>query len=485
MGTGHVMRCLALAEAWQDTGGQVVFAIVASPSSVRERLLRESVEILEISGTPGTPKDAERTAALARQHSAAWVVVDGYQFGEDYQRALKSVGLEILFLDDYGQAGHYYADLVLNQNVSADKNAYQNREPYTQLLLGSRYCLLRREFIAWRKWRREISPVGHRVLVTMGGSDPENFTARAIEALNTIEDDNLEVTVVLGGSNEHSESLEHLTDGIRKKIIVHRNVSNMAELMARSDIAVSAAGTTCWELCFMGLPAVVIDLAANQKPIAQGLERRGCVIHVGGGGEVSPGALAAQVQRLLRSQQIRQAMSLRCRELVDGGGARRVISELLGIKLRLRPAQDGDIRLLWEWANDAAVRAASFSSAPIPWPTHVAWFAEKQRNGSRILIAEDGQGAAIGQIRLDTRADGDFEIGVSLAREWRGQGLVVPLIRQAVLSLLNTEPHARVHALVKRENVPSVKAFERGGFRRVSIDQVQGHEAVHLIYEAN
>lgn len=482
MGTGHVMRCLALAQAWQDAGGRAVFAIAAPSSSVRERLRQESVEVLEISGTPGTPKDAARTAALARQHSAAWVVVDGYQFGEDYQRRLKSGGLQILFLDDYGHAGHYYADLVLNQNVSADESAYQNRESYTQLLLGPRYCLLRREFIAWRKGRRKISPVGHRVLVTMGGSDPENFTARAIEALSLIGADSLEATVVVGGSNVHFQLLERLAAGAGRKFVVHRDVPNMAELMAWADVVVSAAGTTCWELCLMGLPALLIDLAANQRPVARELDRRGCAIHLGNGGEVSSELLATEVQRLLNSRLDRQAMSLRSGELVDGEGAKRVISELRGVRLRLRPAQENDIRLLWEWANDSGVRAAAFSSSQIPWEQHHSWFKSKMRDPDcRILIAEDGQGKAIGQFRMDWRSNEDAEIDVSVSSDCRGAGYGRMLIDLGVNHAISERRAARLHAFVKPENQASRRSFELAGFGSLGEEYVNGHIAIHYV----
>jgi UDP-2,4-diacetamido-2,4,6-trideoxy-beta-L-altropyranose hydrolase len=90
------MRCLALAQAWQDTGGNAIFAMAAPSSSIRERLLKEEMEVLEISASAGTHDDATRTAALAREQVAPWVVVDGYQFGADYQRVLKSAGLRIL-----------------------------------------------------------------------------------------------------------------------------------------------------------------------------------------------------------------------------------------------------------------------------------------------------------------------------------------------------------------------------------------------------
>jgi UDP-2,4-diacetamido-2,4,6-trideoxy-beta-L-altropyranose hydrolase len=487
MGTGHAMRCLALAQAWQDAGGLAVFAMVDPSPSFTNRIGKESIEALRICGNAGAKEDATQTIALARERAAAWVVVDGYQFGQAFQQDLRAAGLKTLILDDYGHSEHYYADLVLNQNVSAAASTYESREPYTRLLLGPRYCLLRREFNRWREWKREIGPVGQRVLVTMGGSDPDNFTGRAIEALDSIEDDKLEAAIVVGGSNERSAMLERMVASVRsKKITFRQDVSNMAELMAWADVMVSAAGTTCWEICRLGLPALLIDLADNQTPVARELQRRGCAIYLGGPEEVSAAKLAEQVERLRHSQEDRQLMSSRGRELVDGEGARRVVSILRGVSFRLRPATENDIRLLWEWANDSEVRAASFSSALVPWETHVAWFTERlHQDGCHILIAEDGTGAPVGQLRFDARAEGDTEIDISVAKAWRGLGLAAKLIREGAQLMSNPGSRGRIHAFVKPENIASTRAFEKGGFKRIGVEQIHGNAAIHFIYEGD
>jgi UDP-2,4-diacetamido-2,4,6-trideoxy-beta-L-altropyranose hydrolase len=484
MGTGHVMRCLALAQAWHDSGGLAVFAMAETTPSLYRRLQQEGIEVESISVSAGTADDAEQTSRIASQKKSDWIVVDGYQFGSACQTAIKMAGFKLLFLDDYGHADHYSADLVLNQNVSASASLYERREPHTRLLLGPKYCLLRREFNQWSDRRREITPVAHRLLVTMGGSDPDNFTERAAEALNSIDDPKLEATIVIGGSNARDIPMQR-TFSRSAKIDFRRDVSNMAELMAHADFAVSAAGTTCWEMCRLGLPALLIDLADNQTPLARELHRRGCAIHLGPPEEVSVQRLAEQIQRLRRSQGDRQTMSSHCRALVDGEGARRVVAILRGVRFRLRPPHESDSRLLWEWANDPEVRAASFSPAPIPWETHEAWFNKKLRSGCHILIAEDEEGTPFGQIRFDQRSDGDLEIDVSIARAWRGRGLGAEIIREAIGVILNTNFPSRFHAFVKPGNAASATAFEASGFKRIGREQIQGNAAIHFVYHEN
>lgn len=478
------MRCVALAQAWQDAGGRALFAMAETTPAISHRLQRERCEVGTVSAPAGTEEDARQTIALARQLQSRWIAVDGYQFGADYQVALKEAGFKILFLDDYGHARHYSADLVLNQNVGVAAELYADRGERTRLLIGPRYCLLRREFAAWRTWKREIAPTCRRLLVTMGGSDPKNLTLRVLRALANFED--LEVMVVTGGSNPHAEELEVAAAESPLKITMQRDVANMAEPMASADVAVSAAGSTCWEICLLGLPALLVDVATNQTSLAKELGLTGCAIHVGNQ-TVSSGVIAQELRRLCQSRELRQSLALRSRALVDGEGAKRVISVLRGMEgWHLRLARAEDQRTLWEWANDPEVRAASFSSAPIPWETHVTWFAEKSSQGkSLILIAEDEQAIPFGQIRFDLRSDGDAELNISLARDKRGKGLGVRVIEAGVRELFVSTRCPRVHAFVKPENVASTRVFTQADFVRVGVERVRGNDAVHFVYDRN
>jgi UDP-2,4-diacetamido-2,4,6-trideoxy-beta-L-altropyranose hydrolase len=480
IGTGHVMRCLALAQAWQDAGGRVCFAMADSTDAIRVRVAGESCDVVEISAEAGTHADALQTIEFAESRQCEWSVVDGYHFGEEYQRALKERGLRVLFLDDYGHAGQYVADLVLNQNISALAALYENRSPQTRLLLGPRYCLLRREFAEWRNWKREVSDLGRRVLVTMGGSDPENVTAWTMDTLTRVAVDGLEAIVVVGGSNPHAEKLERLAAESGMKISVRRNVTNISELMAWADVAISSAGTTCWELCLMALPSLLVDVAANQTALAIEMARRGCLIHVGVPMALSAAELAAQVEGLLRDKNRRLGFSINCRDLVDGRGAQRVILAMAG-KLRLRAAKESDCHLLWEWANDPQVREASFSSAPILWEAHQAWFAGKMKDPNcNILIAEDDLGRQIGQFRVDWLSGQEGEIDVSVAAQFRGSGNGAVLIDSGVGRVF-AERGAQTYALVKVENHASRRAFEQAGFTGLREESVNGHRAIRYV----
>jgi UDP-2,4-diacetamido-2,4,6-trideoxy-beta-L-altropyranose hydrolase len=328
IGTGHVMRCLALAQAWQDAGGRVVFLMAMEAPALEARLRSEGMEVIHLPVQPGSTDDAIRTADFAHQVGADWVVVDGYHFGADYQRIIKDSGLRLLFIDDNGHAGHYSADLVLNQNIHAHEGLYPNKEPYTRLLLGTRYVLLRREFLKWRGWKREIPEVARKVLVTMGGSDPDNVTLKVIQALQQVNMDGLEATVVVGGSNPHYEELQSAVQDSRFPIRLESNVVDMPELMAWADVAVSAGGSVIYELAFMGVPIIGLSRAKQEEVLLQRSTQSGISINLGVYHSVQPGWICEVLTGLAHSKEQRLAMSRAGRSLVDEFGPDRVINSM-------------------------------------------------------------------------------------------------------------------------------------------------------------
>jgi len=463
IGTGHLMRCLALSQAWQDAGGKVVFLMATKAPALEACLQSEGMKIVHLSVQPGSIDDAIQTSCYAHQVEADWIVVDGYHFGTNYQRIIKNQKCRLLLIDDLGNFEYYYADLILNQNIYAHEELYGNREPYTQLLLGTRYALLRREFLKWRGWKREIPEVARKVLVTMGGSDPDN---------------------VVGGSNPHYEELQSAVQDLRFPIRLESNVTNMPELMAWADVAISGGGSTSWELAFMGVPALVTILASNQYPIAESLNAIGCAVNLGWYEDVSPTETAQALTQLLRAPGTRAEMSKHGRQLVDGDGVDRALMHIRGESVRLRRVREDDCRLLWEWANDPEVRAVSFSSESIPWEEHLRWFNAKLGNsGCLLLIAEDSAGVPIGQVRFDVVRKNEAVISVSVDRENRGKGFGSTIIRLASQKLCDLTEINVIHAYIKQNNEASFRAFMKAGYKESGVTMISGHQAVHLVFQ--
>jgi len=334
MGTGHVTRMIALGQAWQDKGGEVIFVYAKITPALKERLNSEHFFVRKIDAVPGSRDDLKNTSLVIDSYTGDSVAValDGYQFGADFQLGLKNAGCRLLVVDDYGHASAYHADVVLNQNISAREELYARRDERVELLLGPSFALLRREFVDHIGWMRAIPQEAKKLLVTLGGADADNVTEKVINALAG---SGLEVKAVVGGSNPHLPSLRQAADaatGGKTRVELVVNASDMLGLMQWADMAVAAGGSTCWELAFTGLPSLFISLAENQEENAQELERQGFGRYLGRHPLLDTDLLRESFRGLGRHREWRASFASQGQKLVDGKGAHRV-SKLLDLKL--------------------------------------------------------------------------------------------------------------------------------------------------------
>lgn len=481
MGTGHVMRCLALAQTWCDWAGQVTFVMNAPPPALVKRVQDERISIVHLDEMPGSRDDAAFVADLRARRRAKAIVVDGYHFSYDYQKTIKESGSVLLVIDDYGHAGRYFADLVLDQNISASSEFYADRDRHTNLLLGNRYALLRREFRSWQSWTRLVPERARRILVTLGGSDPENLSVRVLEALEAVQVDGLEIKVAVGSANPHYQELQAAAARSRLPVDLERDEVDMPQLMAWADLAVAAGGSTLWELAFMGLPSVVIIAADNQKANVQRLQELEAAISLKWHGSLTLGEMVGAISDLAEDAEKREKLSQVGKKLVDGMGADRASLALIERILTLRRVREDDAQLVWEWANDPVTREASFSSEPIPWSEHIRWFESKLQNENCLFfIVTTEDGLPLGQIRYD-RGGGEAVVSVSLAESFRGQGYGSAVIRFACSRMMATEGINLIHAFVKQDNESSRRAFIKAGFEEAGHTNINDQEALHLV----
>ena len=300
MGLGHAMRCLALAQAYRDAGGDVVFAMADPPAAFAARLAAESIGL----------RPAEPAAT-----GADWIVLDGYHFDAAYERELRAAA-RLLVLDDH-DADHD-ADLILRQGLGARAG--------DRVLAGVRYALLRREFRQWAGGDRAVPERVQRVLVTLGGGDPGPVIDIVLEALTRAD---LEVQWITGPLNPRRDA----PPGV--EVVV--DATDMPERMQWADLAVTAAGSTSWELARVGTPQIAIELADNQRPVARALAERGIAVPAGWHADLDAAALARAIDGLTAER--RAEMSRRGRAAVDGQGAVRVL-EAMGLGTTMPPDAD-------------------------------------------------------------------------------------------------------------------------------------------------
>jgi len=328
IGTGHLMRCLALAQAWKDSGGEVTFITACQGEGLIQRLRDEEFDIKLLSSAYPDTADWNFTRDILAGHPGALVVLDGYHFDEVYQRQVRQAGHRLLVIDDIAHLKHYCADILLNQNLHAEQLHY-SCEPYTRLLLGTRYVLLRREFLEYKNLQRETPEIAKRLLVTFGGSDPKQYTLIVIEALQTIDVAGLEATVVIGDNNLQADVVETTARQSSIPIRLVRDARNIPELMAAAHLTVAAAGSTTWELAFMAAPMLLVVVSDNQAANAKALRDTGSAIILDPASVWSATKISQILQQVLHNKELRKTMSQVASTFVDGLGASRVVEHIM------------------------------------------------------------------------------------------------------------------------------------------------------------
>ncbi len=330
-GAGHQMRCLALAQALQELGRLPVYAAAQSLPIVEERLAAEGIAKVRISAQPGSRDDAEEIAAVARKCQATWVVADGYAFDGGFQQAIKAADLGLMMIDDVASCRHFHADFVVNQNVSAGQLDYGGRDSHTKLLLGTRYALLRRDFVRYRQEANAVPASAKNFLVTLGGGKPAAIET-VVAALLESNIKGLRGRVLLSASHPLLPSLEERASVLPGSIELITDSTEIAEHMHWAHVAISAGGGTTWELAYFGLPMLLVIAADNQRPSVQRMAAIGAAENLGETSELSVKAAKAALRRIARDAGVRQELSDAARALVDGRGALRVAAQIVGVE---------------------------------------------------------------------------------------------------------------------------------------------------------
>lgn len=336
VGQGHLMRCLTLAEALAEDGIRCAF--VTEVDHARRLAVGRGHAAMAVAAAAGGSDDLACVAETVTTSSAAAVVVDGYAFTREYQRGLRDGGTAVIHIDDLA-AEPAVADLVVNQNIWASPDDYAGT-PTSLLLLGPRYALLRREFAAVAVARPVEQPAeAQRVLVTFGGEDADDVTGRVVGWLAG-RHGGCRYTAEVGPTYPHLGRLRRWAAHSMPELEIVSDPPAFAALMARADVAVSAGGTTCWELACLGVPVLLVALAENQKRNVAGMAAAGVAESLGSIAALSAEVLAERLAAIRADRTRRQLMATTGRAMVDGQGARRV-ARAVGTLLETAALRDG------------------------------------------------------------------------------------------------------------------------------------------------
>ncbi|MBO8159077.1 UDP-2,4-diacetamido-2,4,6-trideoxy-beta-L-altropyranose hydrolase [Thermosyntropha sp.] len=317
IGSGHLMRCLTLADELRNKGAEVKFICRNLPGNIIEVAEQRGYQIYmlpyenksqiipdDYSTWLGADfrRDAEETVRILKQESPDWIIIDHYAIDIKWEQIVRPYVKKIMVIDDLANRQHD-CDLLLDQNLveNMEKRYEGLVPPHCVKLLGPSYALLRPEFREARKKLKKRDGTVRRILIFFGGSDPTNETEKALKAVLMLNRPDITVDVVVGKANPHKEKIKKLCD-VYPNVNYYCQVNNMAELMAEADLAIGAGGATTWERCYMGLPSLVITVAKNQEDTARYLEKLGIVRYAGIAEEVSEDFLYDEIRKMLSNR---------------------------------------------------------------------------------------------------------------------------------------------------------------------------------------
>jgi UDP-2,4-diacetamido-2,4,6-trideoxy-beta-L-altropyranose hydrolase len=344
IGSGHVIRCLTLADALADKGARVSFVCRRLPGELSLLIERRgySVRLIE---AHCWQDDAEMTGQSAAVPGGVdWLIVDHYGLDARFEQRLRSLAARVLVIDDLADRPHD-CELLLDQNLCGNlQERYHGLVPATcKTLLGPRFALLRPEFRRARRTLRARRGELQRLLISFGGSDQSNETAKALAAWDLLADPGLLLDVVVGASNPHAAAVQAAC-AARPGCHFHNQVDNMAELMSRADLAIGSGGSTTWERCYLGLPSLTVVVAPNQLELTEAVAATGAAWNLGRHADLSPRVLAERITRLRGAPEL-LAQASACGFSLMGGAAGQADHPLVAL---MYGGRDGDT------ASDAA-----------------------------------------------------------------------------------------------------------------------------------
>ena len=336
IGQGHIFRTLSLAHELRNRGATVEYFCRPLEGNLIKEIQEKGINVHKPKCTDRVESTSDNMnkylewdavepvlKEIATKNNIDWALVDGYAMGEKFETSLRDFSTRILALDDQPNRRHD-CDILLDQNYSTDDTRYDTLLPNGAIkLLGQKYALIRPEFLVKRK---SVSPRNgdvKRIVLFFGGADATRESIKSLEAVTLLNRPDIEFDLVIGSSNQSWVAIEKLAMEIPNLTCVF-DIKDMECMLAHADLAIGAGGSSTWERCLLGLPAMLVITAENQRLLTEEVVVAGAVESLGWHEELDAEMMAKRIKLLLNNPQRIAEMSRKAMELVDGLGASRV-----------------------------------------------------------------------------------------------------------------------------------------------------------------
>ena len=477
IGTGHLYRCINLANELRNNGGNIIFVSRNHKDNSNKLVVDNGFKLISLPYRDfnvskndcktwvgaSQKEDVKETLNALKNVRCDLIIIDHYGINKKWETEIKKSFRKIFVIDDLANREHN-CDFLLDQNYRINSsNRYTKLVPKKcKLLLGPNFALLNEAFSQKNKVKKFNKD--KRLFIFMGGSDRKDF----IKTITNILDDrlfsNLQTDIVVGKSF-YDDMNRNLSVKTNSKIYFHPPQRHLADLMSKCDFAIGAGGVTNLERMCIGIPSIVISLAENQVEICKELSSLGLINYLGDLKTISLNVLKSSIVRMLENDAYLRKLSLKSQSIVDGYGAKRV-SEIVmpssNTVLKIRKSKKNDVFTYFKWANEPIVRKNSLNSSEIDLEDHFDWYNKRLANSNSELYIFEIKDLPIGQIRFEIKEKNAY-INYSIDFAGRGRGLAHHILLKGILEFSSTNTFPLI-ALVKSENIASIKSFVRLGF---------------------
>lgn len=482
IGSGHLMRCLALAEELHNSTKEIQIILVCRelPSSQQDFIFSRGYSLKLLPNQPGCnsenelfhagwlkvsqKQDAIDTLKALENFDVEWLVVDHYAIDCKWEEILRSRIKKIAVIDDLADR-HHVCDLLVDQNFHANAlNRYDHKVPETcKLLLGPKYALLRNEFLLASPCTERLFFSARRILICFGGVDYQNHTYATLQVVAAI-GGSLEVDVVVGVQCPHIHLIQKLCIAYGYKL--HIQTKNIASLMIGADLSIGSGGVSLWERCAMGLPSIVLATTHNQKEQVSSLAENGIIMAIPEIGVGIDGCLGVAMRNLINNNELRKSFSKHSLKLVDSLGASRVASHMNAMLISVRAANFEDSELVYGWRNHPDIRVHCRESDPIDYEVHAQWFKRACQSEHKLILIGELSDIPVGVIRLDI-VENEAEVSIFMNPTLVSRGFGASILLHAEKFIKDNIPSISIlNAEVLGNNIASHSLFINGGYAK-------------------
>lgn len=461
MGLGHVFRSLALTEMLNENF-DCRFIIRNPLPTLKTEILAVCNSIIELPETDDFTPETTYLLSIINQNDI--IVLDGYHFVTDYQKAFKNQGIKVVCIDDI-HAYHFVVDVVINHAGGITKSDY-SAEHETQFYLGLQYALLRKPF---REIAKNKVEKPNNLFICLGGADPKNDTLEILKKVEKTGETNT-CFLIVGGAYLHQKSLEKFLEKTTLNVELLSNLSadDMVFYMNQCARAITPPSTISYEYLSTGGLLYLKVIADNQININRYFLQDNLALSFDDDFENHH---QNAIEKFLKNQP----------NLFDGNQQKRFLNIFCDLVITTRLANLDDCKLYFDWTNDPLTRQQSFNSEPIIFEQHEVWFNRRLSDENSVLYVIEFNKNPMGQIRFQID-NNTATISYSLDKNYRGKGLGFWILKKGVDAFRNAFSHLEIIGFVKFENIASVKVFRKLGFQETVATEIENSYKYRIKY---